>query len=279
MDLIRYRARLYPVKPDASEDEKDEYRYFYDDLKTTNLLDEHGWIYGGLLYFGDQPYLVGDFVEVTEDYCIPEFFNPINKKYVNCTIDAKTLCAGIKVSNELTIFRGDIISTTNANKVSRYEIYSTKFGLAAKNISTGVTRNLDRKDVINESTCVIGNKFENPELLEKTIEPKMKLFRFIKPFRSLIAATSEENALQIYKNENYKIDDNDDVIYDEVRRVRNLFFEEKALLFPYLAADNSEIKQDLCDEAVSRERVLIDEDDFNYMEKIFWTDDLDNMED
>ena len=271
MDLIKYRARLYPVKPDASEDEKDEYRYFYDDLETTNLLDEHGWIYGGLLYFGDQPYLVGDFVEVTEDYCIPEFFNPINEKYVNCT--------GIKVSNKLTIFRGDIISTTNANKVSRYEIYSTKFGLAAKNISTGVTRNLDRKDVINESTCVIGNKFENPELLEKTIEPKMKLFRFIKPFRSLIAATSEENALQIYKNENYKIDDNDDVIYDEVRRVRNLFFGEKALLFPYLAADNSEIKQDLCDQAVSRERALIDEDDFNYMEKIFWTDDLDNMED
>lgn len=94
MNLIRYRARLYPVKPDASEDEKDEYRYFYDDLETTNLLDEHGWIYGGLLYFGDQPYLVGDFVEVTEDYCIPEFFNSINEKYVNCTIDAKTLCAG-----------------------------------------------------------------------------------------------------------------------------------------------------------------------------------------
>ena len=126
---------------------------------------------------------------------------------------------------------------------------------------------------------VIGNKFENPELLEKTIEPKMKFYRFIKPFRSLIAATSEEKALQIYKDENYKVDDNDDVIYDEVRRVRNLFFGEKALLFPYLAADNSEIKQDLCDQAVSRERVLIDEDDFKYMEKIFWTDDLDNMED
>lgn len=166
MNLIRYRARLYPIKPDASEDEKDEYRYFYDDLETTNLLDEHGWIYGGLLYFGDQPYLVGDFVEVTEDYCIPEFFNPINEKYVNCTIDAKTLCAGIKVSNKLTIFRGDIISTTNANKVSRYEIYSTKFGLAAKNISTGVTKSLNSNNVINESTCVIGNKFENNELLE-----------------------------------------------------------------------------------------------------------------
>lgn len=73
MNLIRYRARLYPVKSDASEDEKDEYRYFYDDLKTTNLLDEHGWIYGGLLYFEDQPYLVGDFVEVTEvrNFSIP----------------------------------------------------------------------------------------------------------------------------------------------------------------------------------------------------------------
>lgn len=166
MNLIRYRARLYSVKSDASEDELDGYRYFYDDLKTTNLLDEHGQIYGALLYFEDQPYLVGDFVEVTEDYCIPEFFNPINEKYVNCTIDAKTLCAGIKVSNELTIFRGDIISTTNANKVSRYEIYSTKFGLAAKNISTGVTESLNSNNVINESTCVIGNKFENPELLE-----------------------------------------------------------------------------------------------------------------
>ena len=126
---------------------------------------------------------------------------------------------------------------------------------------------------------VIGNKFENPELLEKTIEPKMKFFRFRKPFRSLIAATSEEKALQIYKDENDEVDDNDDVICDEVRRVRNLFFEEKALLFPYLAADNSEIKQALCDQAVSRERVLIDEDDFKYMEKLFWTDDLDNMED
>ena len=27
---------------------------------------------------------------------------------------------------------------------------------------------------------VIGNKFENPELLEKTIEPKMKLYKFIR---------------------------------------------------------------------------------------------------
>ena len=166
MNLIRYRARLYPVKSDASEDEKDEYRYFYDDLETTNLLDEHGWIYGGLLYFGDQPYLVGDFVEVTEDYCIPEFFNPINEKYVNCTIDAKTLCAGITVSNKLTIFRGDITSTTNANKVSSYEIYSTKFGLAAKKLPTGEIKSLDSKDIINKSTCVICNKFENPELLE-----------------------------------------------------------------------------------------------------------------
>lgn len=42
MNLIRYRARLYSVKSDASEDELDGYRYFYDDLKTTNLLDEHG---------------------------------------------------------------------------------------------------------------------------------------------------------------------------------------------------------------------------------------------
>ena len=273
MDLIRYRARLYPVKPGASEDEKDEY-YDYEDL-----LDEHGWIYGGLLYFGKQPYLVGDFEDVTDDYCIPGFCNPINEKYVNGTIDAKTLCAGITVSNKLTIFRGDIISTNNANKVSRYEIYSTKFGLAAKNISTGVTRNLDRKDVINESTCVIGNKFENPELLKNNIKQKMKFYRFRKPFRSLIAATSEEKALQIYKNEHDEVDDNDDVICDEVRRVRNLFFEERALLFPYLAADNSEIKQDLCDEAVFRERVLIDEDDFKYMEKIFWTDDLDDWED
>lgn len=180
------------------------------------------------------------------------------------------MCAGIKVSNKLTIFRGDIISTTNANKVSRYEIYSTKFGLAAKNISTGVTRNLDRKDVINESTCVIGNKFENPELLKNNIKQKMKIYRFIKPFRSLIAATSEENALQIYKNEHDEVDDNDDVIFDEIRRVSNLFFEEKALLFPYLAAPNQELQQELFDEATSRECLLIDEDDFKDMEKIFW---------
>lgn len=126
---------------------------------------------------------------------------------------------------------------------------------------------------------VIGNKFENPELLEKTIEPKMKFYRFIKPFRSLIVATSEENALQIYKNEHDEVDDNDDFMYDEVRRLRNLFFDEKALLFPYLAAPNQELQQELFDEATSRECLLLDEDNFKYMEEQFCPDDLDNMED
>ena len=209
----------------------------------------------------------------------PNFIGDINETFNHNLESSGTKITymqytGINDKNGKEIYEGDIIKyRLEIDDHSQYLLVTFNADKAAFCAGSNSWKDVSRNGE------VIGNKYENPELLEKTIEPKMKFYRFIKPFRSLIVATSEENALQIYKNEHDEVDDNDDFMYDEVSRLRNLFFDEKALLFPYLAAPNQELQQELFDEATSRECLLLDEDDFKYMEERFCPDDLDNMED
>lgn len=35
------------------------------------------WVYGNLIWNNGSPYIVGDFVEINEEYCTLEFWNPV----------------------------------------------------------------------------------------------------------------------------------------------------------------------------------------------------------
>lgn len=162
MSVLKYRARLYPLKTNSNKQEIDVYRSFYG-----SQIADHGWLYGVLLKCEDRLYLVGKFTENPDDYCRPEFCIKITKNHTNCTIDENTLCAGLRVSNKLTIYQGDIISTFDSGKTIQYVIEFNTFTFVARQFSTDEMKELTDNNVINESTRIIGNIFENPELLEE----------------------------------------------------------------------------------------------------------------
>lgn len=121
-----------------------------EELDELGLKHEDGWIYGHLAMHGKTPYIVGDLIEVDSECMANEF-------WIEVIPDTVGQYTGLRDEYDREIYEGDIVRCfggTHWNGV--YEFDSV---IEVKDIR-------DLSDVMySEYVEILGNKFENPELL------------------------------------------------------------------------------------------------------------------
>jgi len=122
-------------------------------LNEIGIKHDNGWVYGHSVMYGETPYIVGDFVEVDEEYTFNEFWVKVYSESVGQYI-------GLKDKNGKEIFEGDIIEAEN--RLWQIGFRDGCFvGVDFKNVAWDELVNISYGE-----TKVIGNIFENSELLE-----------------------------------------------------------------------------------------------------------------
>ena len=144
-----------------------------EELNELGLKHENGWVYGHLVMYGKTPYIVGDFIEVDSEYMV-------NALWVEVIPDTVGQFVGLRDKNGKEIYEWDIVSGESfATSMLRHwkykveyvpEIYVIKYHEASFKIFDSKGRwvavlNHHVSSMV-EDLQVIGNIFENPELLE-----------------------------------------------------------------------------------------------------------------
>ena len=135
-----------------------------EELNDIHVEHEDGWFYGHLVMYGNTPYIVGDFIEVDQDYTINEFWVPVYPESVGQYTGLKD-----KNGKGKEIYKGDIIEFNNCD-------YMRTAGHLADEIERGIIVFEDGAFWVNdrllidvltndEEAKVIGNIFEHPHLI------------------------------------------------------------------------------------------------------------------
>lgn len=120
------------------------------------------WFYGSLTFYGETPFIVGPVVESCEEYIAFEFWNPVDPE----TVGEFT---GLRDKNGKEIYEGDI-AFDDGGKVEgiRYMgviVFGEWNGSAMFYLNTSIFGTPERL-MLTKHTQVLGNIYENPELLK-----------------------------------------------------------------------------------------------------------------
>jgi hypothetical protein len=130
-----------------------------EELNELGLKHENGWVYGHLVMYGKTPYIVGDFIEVTSEYTVNEF-------WVEVIPDTVGQFTGFKDKNKKEMYEGDIANLASEDT----EPFMRNIPLVVRRYPDGQFLLVDRlgcRDfLITNIVEVIGNIHDNPELLE-----------------------------------------------------------------------------------------------------------------
>lgn len=134
---------------------------------------ENGWFYGNLIMYLETPYIVGDFIEADQEYVIPEFWTPVHA-------DSVSQYTGLKDKNGTEIYEKDalkVMHRTSRRKYTGHVIHERDLILRVMRFKNyrhyRPTEDLASHDFdwgrvthFFPDIEVIGNIYENPELLE-----------------------------------------------------------------------------------------------------------------
>lgn len=121
-----------------------------EELDDLGIEHKKGWITGNLVMFGSTPYIVGDFIETSEEYTINEFWTPVHPDSVGQYIFKKC-------SEGKEIYEGDMLECKMANV---YEDH--KYIRIVGKIEEGHKPPAG----FMQGVKIIGNVFDTSELLE-----------------------------------------------------------------------------------------------------------------
>lgn len=145
-------------------------------LDEIGIKHDKGWVIGNLIVDGGDPWIVGDLVEVDDEYIIHEFWVKVDPASVG-------QYTGIDDDkNDTPIHYGDILKVSSDEQYSNsyfttmddeWEMIMTvEWNHSAYSLQAVEDRFIEilmiEKDWNDFEFEVIGNKFDNPELLEVT---------------------------------------------------------------------------------------------------------------
>lgn len=125
-----------------------------EELDTRGFEHKNGWFYGNLVMYGNMPYIVGDFIEVGEDYTVNEFWVPVHPTSVG-------QYTGLKDSKRKEIYEGDIFRDIDG---FLWKVSFSDGGFIAEGGEWNLTEALI--EFVPDHCEVIGNIYEHSHLLK-----------------------------------------------------------------------------------------------------------------
>lgn len=161
------------MKPGESLKEFFIRRYDYLVQDIDKIFTNSGFVVGQVVYMGDSAWIIGNVVDIDEEYISLEYWIPVYPETVG-------RFAGRLDDNGTEIYHGDIVNWTfsgfsgNFYDGSRVGVVKWSDEFLAFVIADGVDDDFSRRDLIyfgdacqsSEETKIIGTMYDNPELLE-----------------------------------------------------------------------------------------------------------------
>ena len=132
------------------------------ELEEIGIEHENGWVYGNLVMYGNTPYIVGDFVEVDQEYTVNEFWVAVHPESVG-------QFTGLRDKNGKEIYEGYILGAYDEKPLLvRYSEEHGAFVFFDYFDPFGIII-LTTDDISYEAFEIIGNIYEDKHLLESEV--------------------------------------------------------------------------------------------------------------